>query len=140
MNDVIRRDSRSEPFFDAAAADRLLIKRCAECGRWFPAETPGCTECGAADLEWAQACGHGALVSWAVAPGLPGRPTVLALVELDEGPWLHTQLDPAALDPAGGLRAGMRVTARFVHPEQGESYPVFWPGQAQAPPRRTGPA
>jgi uncharacterized OB-fold protein len=50
---------------------------------------------------------------------------VVALVELDEGPWLHTRLagvDRAAL---GRLRAGMRVSARFVHPVDGESYPLF---------------
>jgi uncharacterized OB-fold protein len=136
MNDVIRRDSRCEPFFDAAARDQLLIKRCAECGRWFPAETPGCAQCGAGDLRWAQACGDGSLVSWAVVPPA----TVLALVELEEGPWLHTQLRCGQTDPAGGLRAGMPVTVRFVHPEEGESYPVFLPRREQAPPHRTGPA
>jgi uncharacterized OB-fold protein len=49
---------------------------------------------------------------------------VLALVELDEGPWLHTWLiaDPAA------VVVGMAVVARFEHPAEGESYPVFWPG------------
>jgi uncharacterized OB-fold protein len=49
---------------------------------------------------------------------------VLALVELDEGPWLHTMLgtdDPAA------LHAGDRVQAHWAHPPTGESYPYFRP-------------
>jgi uncharacterized OB-fold protein len=128
MTGVIRRDSRSGPFFDAAAEDRLLIKRCAECGRWLPPDAPACPQCGAADPAWAVACGHGSLVSWAVVPPA----IVIALVELEEGPWLFTQLDPAPpgsaqLGTTGALRAGMTVSVRFVHPEEGESYPVFSP-------------
>jgi uncharacterized OB-fold protein len=136
MDGVIRRDSRSAAFFDAAAGDRLLIKRCAACGRWLPPDAPGCPQCGAADVAWAVASGNGSLVSWAVVPPA----TVVALVELEEGPWLHTQLDAAELGSAGGLRAGMSVSARFVHPADGESYPVFAPRQAPAPPRRTAQA
>ena len=129
---IIRRDERSAPFFDAAAADRLLIRRCAECGRWLAPEAGGCYDCGGEDPGWAAASGHGTLVSWAVlhprasAPGQPAR-TVLALVELDEGPWLHTSLTSTSPAAIAALRAGQRVAADFVHPPEGESYPVFTP-------------
>jgi uncharacterized protein len=142
---IIRRDERSGPFFDAAAAGRLLIRRCAACGRWLVPEAGACYDCGAEDPGWAPASGCGTLVSWAVLhpraspPGQPGGTgradapgqaallTVLALVELDEGPWLHTGLAVTGSEEIAALRAGQRVTAGFAHPADGESYPVFSP-------------
>jgi len=53
--------------------------------------------------------------------------TVLALVELDEGPWLPTVLAVSGQQAIGALRAGQRVAASFAHPAEGESYPVFRP-------------
>jgi hypothetical protein len=149
---IVRRGEASGPFFDAAAEDRLLIRRCAACGRWLDPEAGACYDCGAEDPGWAPASGRGTLVSWAVLhprasradqpggtgglsrPGLTGEadktgrdavPTVLALVELDEGPWLHTGLAVTGPDAIASLRAGQRVAATFVHPADGESYPVF---------------
>jgi uncharacterized protein len=160
---VIRADERSAAFFEAAARDVLLIKRCADCGRWLDPGATGCTGCGEADPPWEPAAGRGTLISWAVlhaaTPGAAeatpaaaeataadagddpdAAASVLALVELDEGPWLRTRLDGtggsgpdgAAADGAGaagpaGPRAGLRVVVRFVHPAEGESYPVFRP-------------
>jgi uncharacterized OB-fold protein len=121
---IIRADPRSAPFFEAAARDELLIKRCGRCDRWLGPEATGCPGCGDADPRWEVACGGGTLVSFAVLPG-GDPPGVLALVELDEGPWLHTRL-AAAPDAAV---AGMRVRARFEHPAAGESYPLFWPDE-----------
>jgi hypothetical protein len=60
-------------------------------------------------------------------PGQPAALTVLALVELDEGPWLHTGLAVTSPEAIAALRAGQRVAASFVHPADGESYPVFTP-------------
>jgi uncharacterized protein len=137
--DVIRADDRSAPFFEAAAVDVLLIKHCASCEGWLGPEATGCPGCGG-DPDWAPASGRGSLVSWAMLPGQAGElpsetgsspgprdtPGILALVELDEGPWLHTRLaQPSGAPPP---RAGLRVTAHFIHPDEGASYPVFRPG------------
>lgn len=121
---IVRADERSAPFFEAAGRDVLLIKRCAECGHWLVPEAAACSGCGGAELEWAAAAGRGVLVAWAVPHSGPAG-GVLALVELDEGPWLHTRLELDDGAGAGGLRAGLAVTARFVHPAEGESYPLF---------------
>jgi uncharacterized OB-fold protein len=112
-------DERSAPFFEAAARDVLLVKRCGSCGGWLGPEATGCPGCGGADPAWAEASGRGTLVSWSAVPGQEGRP---ALVELEEGPWLHT-----CLAGAGHVAAGLAVTVAFVHPATGASYPVFWP-------------
>jgi uncharacterized OB-fold protein len=141
---AIARDDRSASFFAAAAQETLLIKRCRQCGIWLGPEAGGCPDCGdssAGRPRWVPASGYGTLISWAVihprpvpqdtlpAAHLAGSaqadpPTVLALVELDEGPWLHTMLgtdDPAA------LHCGDRVQAHWAHPPAGESYPYFRP-------------
>lgn len=127
---IIAADDRSAPFFAAAARDVLLIKRCAGCDRWLDPGATGCTGCGAADPRWQQAAGRGRLISWAVLPAGKAEPapSMLALVELDEGPWLRTRLEGTGVTETAGLRPGLRVRAHFVHPAEGESYPVFTPG------------
>jgi uncharacterized OB-fold protein len=117
---VVRRDGRSDPFFDGAAAGRLVILRCPPCGRWYPPDASGCADCGNDDLEWARAGGDAVLVSWTVAHTPGGEIAPLALVELDEGPWLYTRLEGV---PEPREELPLRVS--FVHPGEGESYPVF---------------
>jgi uncharacterized OB-fold protein len=128
---IIRADERSAPFFAAAARDTLLIKRCVSCGHWLDPEATGCTQCGSADPQWEAACGRGTVISWAVLPAgksaMADAPSVLALVELDEGPWLHTRLEGASHVAS---QPGLRVIAHFAHPADGESYPVFGPDEA----------
>ncbi|HEY1914848.1 MAG TPA: zinc ribbon domain-containing protein [Streptosporangiaceae bacterium] len=116
---VVVTDERSAPFFAAAARDELLIKRCGTCGHWLGPEATGCPACGDDDPAWAVASGRATVVSWSAVPGQDGVP---ALVELEEGPWLHTCL--TGVD-AGVMAAGLAVSAVFVHPAEGESYPVF---------------
>jgi uncharacterized OB-fold protein len=117
---VIRRDGRTDPFFDGAAEGRLMTRRCEACGRWFAPDATGCPDCGDDDLAWAEASGEALLVSWAVAHSRTGTTAPLALVELAEGPWMYGRLAGVA-EP----REGLPLHARFVHPEEGESYPLF---------------
>jgi uncharacterized OB-fold protein len=117
---VIRRDGRADPFFDGAAADRLVIRRCDPCGRWFAPDATGCPDCGVDDLGWSTASGDAVLVSWTVAHAPDGQTAPLALVELDEGPWMF-----ARLEGVDAPREELSLRASFVHPDEGESYPVF---------------
>lgn len=117
---AIRRDGRGDPFFDGAAEDRLMIRRCDLCGQWYTPDTGDCAECGSGALSWAAASGEASLISWAVAHSRTAEPAPLALVELAEGPWMYARLD-AVTAP----REGLPLRVRFVHPDDGESYPVF---------------
>ena len=57
-------------------------------------------------------------MSWRTVHGDPT--TVLAIVELDEGPWLYTLLtESPRVDAAGPLRVS------FQRREHGKRYPVF---------------
>ncbi|GAA0322952.1 OB-fold domain-containing protein [Actinoallomurus spadix] len=117
---VVRRDGRSDPFFDGAARDRLVIRHCPPCDHWYAPDAGGCPECGAEELEWAEASGRAVLVSWAVAHPRGGEPAPLALVELAEGPWMYGRLHGVT-----SPREGLPLRARFVHPDEGESHPLF---------------
>jgi uncharacterized OB-fold protein len=125
---VLRRDGRTDAFFDGAADDRLMIRRCEPCDRWFAPDASGCPGCGREDLDWAAASGTATLVTWAVShgrrreDGTAPEPVPLALVELAEGPWLHGRLTGVDVT---GLHAGLPLVATFEHPDEGEACLLF---------------
>ncbi len=126
---VVRPDARSAPFFAAAAEGVLAIRRCEECGTWLAPAAGGCTGCSRdGEPGWAQASGRGTLVSWSVVHPRHGGPVAVpAMVELEEGPWLSAGLVLASPGELASVRAGQPVSARFIHPDEGASYPVFGP-------------
>ncbi|WP_433137933.1 Zn-ribbon domain-containing OB-fold protein [Actinomadura nitritigenes] len=129
---VLRRDGRTDPFFDGTAAGRLAIRRCEACDRWYAPDASGCPECGEEALAWADASGAATLVTWTVTHGRPAEdgtappPAHLALVELAEGPWMYARLDGVS---GGDLHEGLPLRAEFEHPDEGESYVLFRPAR-----------
>lgn len=89
-------DPTTAPWWRAAAERRLLVQRCETCGghQFYP--RPFCLSCQSRDVAWVPAAGTGRVyslttvrvpvVSWLTPP------YVVALVELDEGPRLLTNL------------------------------------------------
>ena len=98
----------SQPYWDALKQGRLTFQRCRHCGHaWLPprAECPQCLE---AEWDWTTATGKGRVVSWVVYhhayhEAFRDRlPYNVALVELDEGPRLITNIvNP---DHGGGIK------------------------------------
>ena len=92
----------TKPFFDALKQHRLLIQRCAECGHAYFYPRPFCPSCLSNDVEWEEASGKGRLYSFVInhrsAPGFE-PPYVIAVVELDEGPRMMTNLIGVNPDP-----------------------------------------
>lgn len=97
---------------------RLLLQRCA-CGELRLAPRAACAKCLASNWIWHAAEGGGRLHSWVVYhvafhPDFRERlPYNVALVELDEGPRLITNI----VDDSALLQPEARV--RFVKPESG---------------------
>ena len=127
----IERDDASAPFFDAAGAGRLVIRRCRTCDRLFPPHQTSCPDGG--ELEWVDADGRATLITWSVDHGAgispeltsaTGDGEVIAIVELTEGPWLHTAVP--GVDPAA-LSAGMAMRVEFAALGGGEPVPTFVP-------------
>jgi len=125
----VARDEHSAPFFDAAAAGQLLIRRCASCGRFYPPHQSLCVE--GQELDWVPSAGGATLVTWAVdhgsvldpvLAGPDGASSVFGVVELAEGPWLNVAI--VGTDQSG-LEAGMPMQLCFVTPGGGETVPAF---------------
>src|SRR6185503_13834587 len=89
MVDVLRNDESIE-FFDGTARGELMIKRCDSCGQFPRLDAIACSKYHAITLSWTESSGRGSLVSSSVMRGEPS--SVVGLVELDEGPWLHGRL------------------------------------------------
>lgn len=130
----IERNAASAPFFDAAQTGQLLIRRCPVCGRLYPPQQRRCAD--SDQLEWMPATGAATLITWAVdhaaavSPELAsagGDASVIAVVELAEGPWMNVALP--GIDP-DVLAEGLPMHVQFVTLGGGEAVPVFTPAEA----------
>ena len=119
----------TQPFWDAAAEGRLLIKRCGVCGEAFYYPRALCPFCLSADTQWFETSGAGAIYSLSTMRRGPDAPFTLAYVTLDEGPAVLTNI---ATDDHDALAIGTRVRVRFVPSEGGAPYPMFAPGSDTA--------
>lgn len=91
-------DGRSRPWWEAAKRHELLIQSCGECGHLTLPPAPNCPRCRGTALSWKVASGRGSIWSWTVfhksyfAGFAADVPYAVAIVELDEGPRLWTQI------------------------------------------------
>ncbi|MCB1746181.1 MAG: OB-fold domain-containing protein [Gammaproteobacteria bacterium] len=110
------------PYHAALAERRLLIKRCAECGKPHFYPRPYCPFCLGDKTEWEQASGAGTVYSWSVERRAK-PPYVIAFVTLAEGPTLLTNL--VGIEP-DAVAIGQAVTLDFEE-RDGVPTPVFRP-------------
>ena len=112
----------SRPFWEAARRHELSMQRCHDCQRlvFYPREV--CPFCLSSELEWVTLSGRGRLHAYTVIhqpanPAfLPDVPYVYAMVELEEGPRIISNLVDCAPSDA---RIDMPVEASYddVTPE-----------------------
>jgi len=107
----------SQPFWDAAKEHRLVLQRSKKTGRYvyYPRAV---SPFGANDeLTWTAVSGRGTVYSYTVArrPTAPqwaeDVPYVIAIVRLEEGPHLTTNIVGCGPD---SVRIGMQVVAEFA--------------------------
>jgi uncharacterized OB-fold protein len=82
-------------FWDGVAEGRLLLRRCADCGRLQHPPAPMCPACGSVRWLVQQARGRGTVHTWIVSrhPSQPDdRPRITVVVALEEGPRLVSNL------------------------------------------------
>ncbi len=105
----------TRPFWQAAKEGRLVVQRCRSCGPHYFYPRSGCPHCGSTDVEWSEVSGHGRLVSYVInyrpmAPADPDTAQIIALVELDEGVRMLTNIVGTPAEPdALPLDAEVRV-------------------------------
>jgi len=89
-------DALTAPFWEACRRGALEVSACADCGHLFLPPGPCCLRCWSTRLAPQEVSGHGCVFSFVVYrrtyhPGMPA-PYVVALVELDEGPRLISNI------------------------------------------------
>ncbi|WP_370178904.1 Zn-ribbon domain-containing OB-fold protein [Rhodococcus wratislaviensis] len=114
------RDDASAPYFGGLTRGRLMLRSCTRCGHVSRPDTISCPSCRSDDLRWIDSSGQGAVVTTIVDPT---GPTVLALVELTEGPWIASRILRA--ETARDAPAGTPVCLAVLDTGRGEPIPAF---------------
>ena len=107
-------DALTEPFWQACRRRALEVSACADCGNRFLPPGPCCPRCWSTRLSAQPVSGRGRVFSFVVYrrtyhPGMP-EPYVVALVELDEGPRLISNIVGCAPEE---VAIDMLVMVRF---------------------------
>ncbi len=130
---AIYRDNESAEFFDAATRGVLAAQRCHTCATWqfpqpFTPSTARCRHCNGTDLSWEPTSGSGTLVTWTqlhrTLGGASDAVTTVGIVELEEGPWVHTQIG-GAVERGEGWQVGAQMQVAFESADDGEPVPFF---------------
>jgi uncharacterized OB-fold protein len=118
------------PYWKALERGVLVLQRCASCGTVRHPPRPRCGNCAHAAHSWEPASGLGTVHSFTVIhhpanPALAGEvPYVVALIELDEGPRLVSNV--VGVDP-DLVAIDQRVRVRFDEVGPGAVLPRFIP-------------
>lgn len=116
-------DVHTRPFWEAARRRELVVQQCRTCRahQFYP--RPSCLVCDSQDMAWVEVAGTGTVYSATtvhlkVTPDFD-PPYMVAIVELDEGPRLLTNLV--------GLEAkiGDRVEVRWRERQEAPPFPMF---------------
>lgn len=113
-----------EPYFDAAADGKLMLKKCADCGEHHHYPRALCPFCLSGEVRWVQAKGTGEIYTYSVSRRAGPIPYCIAYVTLDEGVTMMTNIVDCDLDT---IRIGQKVRVVFRKTEGGVSMPVFAP-------------
>ncbi len=124
-------DPESAPYWEAARDGRLVVQHCGRCGHHQLYGRAHCLQC-RGPVSWVDASGRGRVYSFTVIRQQYARPFrdmvpyVVALVDLEEGPRLMTNI--VGCDP-GAVSIGMAVRARFEPVSDDASVALFEPDQ-----------
>ncbi len=118
----------TQPFWDATKAGRLEVQRCTACGHMRFPPSQVCEDCLSEEAQWVQVSGRGTV--WSVCEfhrqyfkGID-VPYNVALVRLEEGPRMYTNIVGAAYDQ---IEPGMKVEAVFEPVTDGVTLLKFRP-------------
>jgi uncharacterized protein len=120
------------PYWEATRRGELCLPYCAECDAVFFYPRPYCPTCGTKVAEWRRLSGRATLWSYLIserpANGYEDVPYVIALVKLEEGPTMMSNV--VGVDPTPeALALDMALEVRF-EARGDERVPVFAPAGA----------
>lgn len=107
-------DPVTQPFWDSLKAHGIQIQKCNACGEHIFYPRGLCPHCFSSDLSWEPASGKGKVYAFTIVHRQPNpafaadMPYVVALIELDEGVRMMTNLVDVEPDPEH-VKVGMPV-------------------------------
>jgi len=118
------------PFWDATRERRFVLPWCDDCSQpfWYPRAV--CPHCLSPAISWREASGRGEVYAFSIqhGPALPvfkdEVPYVVALVDLEEGPRMMTNIVGC---PPDQVAVGQKVVLRWDPVEDGRAVAVFGP-------------
>jgi uncharacterized OB-fold protein len=119
-------DADDQFFWDGVAEGKLLLERCAACKTKRHPPSPMCAACLSTEREAYEATGRGRVYSWLAShhPSAPDdEPRIVALIDLDEGFRIVSNLQGVALDD---VHPGLAVEVFFAEVD-GTMLPQFRP-------------
>jgi uncharacterized protein len=113
----------TKAFWEAAAAGKLMMGKCAACGEVHYYPRAICPHCFSDKTELQQASGKGTVYSYSVMRRAP-IPYAIAYVTLEEGVSMMTNIVDCDLDQ---IRIGQAVRLVFKPSDGGPLVPMFTP-------------
>ncbi len=128
----------TEPFWDGGLSGELRLQKCANCGHIRYPVSAICPDCWSADYDWTAVTGRGTVQSYIVFERAYHEewacrvPYTVALIELDEGPVLVSNV--VGVQPSA-VRVGQPVTVVFERRSATAALPQFTPvpGEPKVP-------
>ena len=106
----------TQHFWDGTKAGEIRLQRCTDCQAAYFPPRPFCPKCASRNVEVFKATGRGFLYSYVInhrpRPDLGAEPHSIAVVQLDEGPRMMTNIVGCPQTPEA-LKLDMPVEATF---------------------------
>ena len=118
-------------FWDGTRAGELRLQRCDACAKVYFPPRPFCPACASRKVSVFPACGRGVLYSYVIhhrnVPGFT-PPYAIAVVQLDEGPRLMTNIVDCPQTPEA-LELDMKLEVAFTNMDDEITLPLFRPAK-----------
>ena len=124
----------AKPYWDGLKERKLRLPKCQDCGQTFFYPRVLCPRCQSRRIGWTEASGKGRLHAFGIAHQAFNRafkvapPYVLALIELEEGPRMMSNLINVQADP-NVVKCDMPVEVVFTEVADGVTLPLFQPAR-----------
>ncbi len=120
----------TQPFWEGCARGELLLQRCDACGSYRHPPSPVCPNCLSDKHAWVPSSGRGKVYTFVVVRETRARgwdkmvPYVVAVISLDEGPHMLTDLINVAPE---AVTIDMPVAVTFEELDGTTRLPLFRP-------------
>ncbi|MFB8344591.1 Zn-ribbon domain-containing OB-fold protein [Brucella cytisi] len=124
-------DPVTAPFWESLKQQNMEIQRCDDCATFIFYPRALCTNCSSRQLKWTPVSGRGHIYTMTIVHKAPGpfkaeAPYVVALVELDEGCRMMTNIVGTDPDPSQ-VKIGMPVEIVYDDVTENVTLPKFRP-------------